>query len=152
MESWVRGSGNEFGGLGWVGVGCCIIGGVFGVARAGWSGLSVMILMRELAGTWVGSVVDVLDMVGGSKGEMDWVGREEGGSNIGINSCSIGSGKSLAVVVLLQWACQLLLTGCHRSAACKVGGHFCVCVGREVSWFGGKMGCVVISIGSCRME
>jgi len=148
MESGVRRRGNEVGGLGWVGVGCCIIVGSFSAARAGWSGLSVVILMVEVSGTGVGSVVDVLDMVGGSKGELEWVGGEEGDSSIGIDSCSIGSGKSLAILFLLQRPCQLRSTGCCRDTVCEVGGRFVVCVGREVGWFSGKTGCVVVGLGS----
>jgi len=126
--------------------------GSFGVARAGWSGLSVVILMVEVSGTGVGSVVDVLDMVGGSKGESEWVGGEEGDSSIGIDSCSIGSGKSLPILVLLRRPCRIRSTGCHHGTVCEVGSCFVVCVGREVGWFSGKMGCVVVSVGSWRIE
>jgi len=68
------------GGLGWVGVGCCVvvIVGGFSTVSSGWSGLSVIVLTLGVAGTLVGSAVGVLGMAGGSKGKSDWVGGEEG--------------------------------------------------------------------------
>jgi len=98
-----------------------------------------LVLMLGVFGTVFSGVVDVLELVGGSKGGSDWGGREEEGIVIGIGSCGI-AGESLVELFLLQQSCQLLSTGLHHDAVVKVGGHFFECVGREVGWFGGKNG------------
>jgi len=93
----VRGRGSKFGGLGWVGVGCCIvvIDGGFGTVRNGWSGMSVVVLMFGLSSTLFVGSVDVLELVGSGEGVSGWVGKEEEGVGFGGGSSSsgIGTGK-----------------------------------------------------------
>jgi len=67
--------------------------------------VSVIVLMLGVFGTVFSGVVDVLELVGGSKGGSDWGGREEEGIVIGIGSCSVGTGESLVDLCLLQWSC-----------------------------------------------
>jgi len=85
----------------------------------------------------VGSAVG-LEIVGDSERKSDWVGGEEGGGSVGVDSFGIGSGESLAEYVLLRRGCQFLSTGVRRGAAFKVGGRCFGCVGWKVGRCGGK--------------
>jgi len=58
-----------------------------------------------------------------------WVSGGEGVGGVGSDSCSIGSGESLAEFALLRQPCQLLATGFHCGAAGEVGRLVFGCVG-----------------------
>jgi len=64
-----RGRGSEVEGLGWVGVGCCVVGG--GSVRGVGAGASVVVLALEVSGSWLGGAVDVLKLVGGGEGRSE---------------------------------------------------------------------------------
>jgi len=68
-----RGRGSEVEGLGWVGVGCCVVGGggSCGAVRGVGSGASVIVLVLEVSGSWLGGAVDVLKLVGGGEGRSE---------------------------------------------------------------------------------
>jgi len=54
----------------------------------------------------LGVAVDVLKLVGGSEGGSEWGSREEEGIVVGISSCSIHAGGSLAKLFLLRQSCR----------------------------------------------
>jgi len=87
--------------------------------------------------------VDVLKLVGGGEGGLEWGDGKEKGVVIGISCCGIGIGASWAMLFLWQWSCQLLSIGLHCNVVFKVGGHLVECVGREVVWFGEKESSVI---------
>ncbi len=66
-----RGRGSEVGGLGRVGVGCCVVVGGCGAVRGVGSSVSVVVLTLEVSGSWLSGVVDVLKLVGGGEGRSE---------------------------------------------------------------------------------
>jgi len=91
-----KGEGSKSEGLGEVGVGgCSVIGGSgFGACSSGRS-MSVGVL-TGVSSTVLSGVVDVVGLVGGGKGGLEWGGGEEGGIVIVIGICGVGAGECLA--------------------------------------------------------
>jgi len=63
-----RGRGSKIGGLGWVGVGCCVVGIGVGAAWGIGSGASVVVLTLWVSGSLLSGAVDVLKLVGSEGG------------------------------------------------------------------------------------